>query len=135
MCTKILVLPGKCHSSHRLTDYLKWETDSNKKCHKQKWCMLFFKCIKTVMHMLIHVDAIAHIKWRRLLWESYMEFRTYILVVVSAFFEVGSSQPNSTGSRIDVLRSSSNFYHLFVSKRKVFPENLSFNTQFSHTLW
>ena len=38
------------------------------------------------------------------------------------------------GSRIDVLKSPSNFYNLFVSIREVFPENFSFIAQFSLTL-
>ena len=36
------------------------------KCHKQKWCMLFFTCIQLVMHVLAYACAIAYSKWRRL---------------------------------------------------------------------
>ena len=39
------------------------------------------------------------------------------------------------GSEIDVLKSSSNFYHLTVSMREVFPEIFNFIAQFSLTLW
>ena len=38
------------------------------------------------------------------------------------------------GSEIDVLISSSKFYHLIVSVKEVFPENFSFLVQFSLTL-
>ena len=34
------------------------------KCHRQTWIMLFFTCIKLVVHVL--ACAIAYIKWRRL---------------------------------------------------------------------
>ena len=36
------------------------------KCCKQKWCMLFFTCIKLVVCVLVCAHAITHIKWRRL---------------------------------------------------------------------
>ena len=36
------------------------------KCHKQKWCLLFFTRIKLVACVLACVRAIACIKWRRL---------------------------------------------------------------------
>ena len=36
------------------------------KCHKQKWCMLFFIRIKQVARALACARAIARIKWRRL---------------------------------------------------------------------
>ena len=36
------------------------------KCHKPKWCVLFFTLIKLVACVLACVHAIAHIKWRRL---------------------------------------------------------------------
>ena len=39
------------------------------------------------------------------------------------------------GPGIDGLKSSSNFYHLIVSIREVFPENVSFIAQFSLFLW
>ena len=39
---------------------------SDNKCHKQKWCVLFFTCIKLVVRVLACAHAIAHIKWRRL---------------------------------------------------------------------
>ena len=42
----------------------------------------------------------------------------------------GSFQPNSTGVWNRCSQSSSNCYHLFVSMRKVFPENFSFTAQF-----
>ena len=35
------------------------------KCHKQKWRVLFFTCIKLVARVLACVSAIARIKWRR----------------------------------------------------------------------
>ena len=35
-------------------------------CDKQKWYMLFFTCIKIVVHVLACAHPIAHIKWRRL---------------------------------------------------------------------
>ena len=35
-------------------------------CHRQKWCKLFFTCIKLVVHFLVSACAIANIKWRRL---------------------------------------------------------------------
>ena len=38
-------------------------------------------------------------------------------------------------SRIDVLKSFSNFYHLIKSMREVFPENFSLIAQFSLTVW
>ena len=47
----------------------------------------------------------------------------------------GHSNQNQQRSRIDVFKSSSNFYHLLVSVREVFPENISFIAQFSLTLW
>ena len=39
---------------------------SDSKCHKKKWCMLFFLCIKLVVCVLACGHAIAHIKCRRL---------------------------------------------------------------------
>ena len=39
------------------------------KCYKQKWGMLFFTHIMLMVHVLVCVRAIAHIKWRRLLME------------------------------------------------------------------
>lgn len=38
-------------------------------------------------------------------------------------------------SRIDVLKISSNFYHLFVSMRELFSETVIFIAQFILTLW
>ena len=35
-------------------------------CYRQKWCKLFFLCIKLVAHVLASACAIASIKWRRL---------------------------------------------------------------------
>ena len=37
------------------------------KCHRQKWCVLFFTRIKLVACVLACVHAITRIKWRRLL--------------------------------------------------------------------
>ena len=37
------------------------------KCHKQKWCVLFFALIKLGARVLTCVCAMAYIKWRRLL--------------------------------------------------------------------
>ena len=37
------------------------------KCHKQKWCVLFFTCINIVMRVLSCVRSITCIKWRRLI--------------------------------------------------------------------
>ena len=37
------------------------------KCHRQKWCVLFFTCFKLVVRMLACVHAIARIMRRRLL--------------------------------------------------------------------
>ena len=39
---------------------------SDNKCHKQKWCMLFFTCIKLAIHVLVCACAFSDIKWRRL---------------------------------------------------------------------
>ena len=39
---------------------------SDNKCHKQKWCMLFFTCIKLAIHVLVCARAFRDIKWRRL---------------------------------------------------------------------
>ena len=36
------------------------------KCHKKKWCVLFFTHIKLVASVLAWARAIARIKWRRL---------------------------------------------------------------------
>ena len=36
------------------------------KCHRQKWHVLFFTCIKLVACVLACACAITHIKWRRL---------------------------------------------------------------------
>ena len=47
----------------------------------------------------------------------------------------GHSRQISQGFRIDVFKSSSNFYCLIVSMREVFPENFNFIAQFSLTLW
>ena len=47
----------------------------------------------------------------------------------------GHSSQIQQGSGIDVLKSSSNFYHLIVSMREVLPENFSFIAQSSLTLW
>ena len=44
----------------------------------------------------------------------------------SAVFQTGG---------IDVLKSSPNFCHLFLSMRETFPENMSFTTQFNLFLW
>ena len=38
-------------------------------------------------------------------------------------------------SWINILKSSSDFYHLTASTRETFPENMSFIAQFSHILW
>ena len=54
-------------------------------------------------------------------------------MIVHDFLQGHSSQIHE-GSGIDVLKSSSNFYHLIVSMREVFPENLSFIAQFSVTV-
>ena len=48
---------------------------------------------------------------------------------------LGHSSHIQQGSRLNVLRSSSNFYHLITSMREVFPENFNFVAQFSLTLW
>ena len=47
----------------------------------------------------------------------------------------GHSSQIQQGSGIDVVKSSSSFYHLIVSMREVLPENFSFIAQFSLTLW
>ena len=39
------------------------------------------------------------------------------------------------GSGIDLIKFSSNIYHLFASLREVFAENISFIDQFNFTLW
>ena len=54
---------------------------------------------------------------------------TYILLTI------GHSRLIQQGSRIDVLKSSSNFYNLIVSMREVFSENFCFTARFSLTLW
>ena len=46
--------------------YFLHSTASDNKCHKQKWYMLFFTCIKIVVHVLACTNAIAHFQWRRL---------------------------------------------------------------------
>ena len=45
---------------------------SDNKCHKQKWRVLFFTCIKLVACVLACVSAIARIKWKRV---------TYLLMI------------------------------------------------------
>ena len=47
----------------------------------------------------------------------------------------GGSSQIQQGSGVHVLKFSSNFYHLPVSLREVFPENFSFIALFSLTLW
>ena len=44
-------------------------------CHKQKWHVLFFMCVKLMVHVLMHVHAIACIKWVRLtnLWTLFLK--------------------------------------------------------------
>ena len=48
---------------------------------------------------------------------------------------LGHSSQIQQGSRIDVLKSSSNFYHLFLSMREIFPAYFSSIAQFGLTLW
>ena len=48
---------------------------------------------------------------------------------------MGHSSQIQQESGIDVLKSSSNFYHLIFSLREVFPENFSFIAQLGLTLW
>ena len=48
---------------------------------------------------------------------------------------MGHSSQIQKGFRTDVIKSSSNFYHLIVSMREVFPKDISFIGQFSLTLW
>ena len=43
---------------------------SDSKCHKQKWCVLFFTCIKLVAQVLACARVMTRIKWRRLLYAS-----------------------------------------------------------------
>ena len=49
-------------------------------------------------------------------------------------YTLGHSSQIQKGSGIKVLKSSSNFYHLCVSKRDVFSENFCFIAQFNLTL-
>ena len=48
---------------------------------------------------------------------------------------LGHSSQIQQGSGIDVLKSSSNFYPLFLSMREIFPANFSSIAQFELTLW
>ena len=65
-----------------------------------------------------------------------MEVQTFLLFQLKKLREVkGHFSQIQQGSGIDVLKSFSNFYHLIVSMREVFPEIVSFITQFSLTLW
>ena len=48
---------------------------------------------------------------------------------------LGHSNQIQQRSGIDVLKSSSNFYHLFVSMSKVFPRNFSFMAQSNLFSW
>ena len=52
-----------------------------------------------------------------------------------SYYLKGHSSQFQQGSGIDILTSFSNFYHLFISMREVFPENLNFIAQFSLILW
>ena len=54
---------------------------------------------------------------------------------ISSLLPMGHSSRIQQGFRTDVLKSSSNFYHLIVSMREVFPKDISFIGQFSLTLW
>ena len=54
----------------------------DKKCHKQKWCMLFFTHIKLVAHVLASACPITHIKWIRLC-HYYHHHYLIILIVIS----------------------------------------------------
>ena len=54
---------------------------------------------------------------------------------INSLLPMGHSSRIQQGFRTDVLKSSSNFYHLIVSMREVFPKNISFIGQFSLTLW
>ena len=40
---------------------------TKKKCHKYKWCLLFFTRIKSVAFVLACTRSVARIKWRRLI--------------------------------------------------------------------
>ena len=53
----------------------------NNQCHKQKWRMLFFTHINLVAHVLACADAIAHIKWTRLLWVSSVYVATHLMSI------------------------------------------------------
>ena len=46
--------------------YFLHSTVPDNKCDKQKWYVLSFTCIKTVVHVLKCTRAVSHIKWRRL---------------------------------------------------------------------
>ena len=46
--------------------YFLHSTVPDNKCDKQKWYMLFFTCIKIVVHVLACAHPITYIKWRRL---------------------------------------------------------------------
>ena len=48
--------------------------------------------------------------------------------------QMGHSSQIQQVSGINVLKYSSNFNHLFVSMKELFPENFTFTAQFSHTL-
>ena len=63
-----------------------------------------------------------------------MHLGKYIWVLWKDDFLQYSSHIHQTGG-IDVLKSSPNFCHLFLSMRETFPENMSFTTQFNLSLW
>ena len=56
-------------------------------------------------------------------------------VYKNSLLPMGYSSRIQQGFRTDVLKSSSNFCHLIVSMREVFPKNISFIGQFNLTLW
>ena len=60
------------------------------KCHKQKWCMLFFTCIKLVVSVLVCVHAITCIKWRILMTTSILSWIKFykISIKIRIFFRL-----------------------------------------------
>ena len=57
------------------------------KCHKQKWHVIFFTCIKLVASVLACARAIASIKWIRL--DSNTCIKVYLsLIIIQIFIQL-----------------------------------------------
>ena len=80
------------------------------KCPKQKWCVLFFTCIRLVVHVLVCAHVITCIKWIKL---------DKMLVCLTPEHETKNYFHLET-AKGETFSKKKNLYFAFVDVEKVF---------------